>query len=109
MHRTDVAAAANARIERVVTYDVDRRGWALFARLSEWAARSLTTARAVVPPNAEFHGPIKLAPQSFAGMAPLGQVPPVAPANSEITAERSAGVLDSTHMRIFAERLRRGK
>lgn len=109
MQRTDVATAANARVERVVTYDPDPRGGRLFARLTGAAARALNGRRAVIETNATFHGALPVALQSFAGMAPLGQVPPIHPASSEITQERAAGVLDSTHMRIFAERLRRGR
>jgi hypothetical protein len=109
VQRTDVAAAANARIERVITYDPDPRGARMFYRLTGAVNRALNRQRAVIDTTATFHGAIPVTVQSFAGMAPLGQVSAISPRNSEMTDERAAGVLDSPHMRVFAERLRRGR
>lgn len=103
-----MAAAPNATIGPVVDYGPEPRGWRMFARLTGRYGRAIAgrEGTAVVEHVAMSHGPVRMAPQVFTGGASLGRVPAVAPGNSEITDERSAGVLNATHMRAFANRLR---
>lgn len=103
--------AINARTRPVVDYGVDERGWSWFRRLSRalHGGISGSSSRTVIDTQRVFHGTIAAQPQEFTGMAPLGAVRPVVKAGSTISDERAAGVLDNGSMRIFAERLRRGK
>lgn len=111
MTRTGDAAAINARRVSVVTYDVDPRGWAMFRRLSGVLQRGINgrDGTRVIDPHRSFTGTLAVAPQSMSGMAPLGAARPVAPASSELADHRSAGIIEGGAVRIFAERLRRGK
>ena len=107
--RTDVSAAANTSVGRIVDYSPDPRGWSMFAALAGAHNRVLNRAPAVVESYPEHHGP--MAPrQRMVGLAPLGLGAgrPVTPAGSQLSDERS-DVLSNPALRIFAERLRRGQ
>lgn len=102
--------AVNSRLRNVVEYGPDPRGWAVFRRLSGMLQRAHTGrgATRVVDTQRRFTGLADVG-QRMTGMAPLGKGRPVVPANSELSDERAAGVLDDGALRIFAERLRRGR
>lgn len=111
--RTDVAAAVNSRLAPIVQYQVDRRGWAMFAALSGRHQRGLSgrdghqTLGLEDHAGRAFYGVLPAA-QYFAGMAPLGQARPYVAATSNLGDERAAGgAFDDAALRIFAERLRR--
>ena len=110
MPRTDVAAAANSRVGRIVEYGTDPRGAGLFAALTGRTRRDLDGARPVVDPHRDggrtFHGYTNT-PQRFVGIAPLGLARPVSPTSSTMPNERSASALNDGALRIFAERLAR--
>lgn len=110
MARTDVAAAINARVVPIVEYDPDPRGWGMFARLARVFQRGHTghDGTRVLDLQQRFTGLLD-SPQMMTGMAPLGSGLPVVKEGSVLADERAAGVLTDTSMRIFAERLRRGK
>ena len=102
---TDVAAAANARIVQDVDYTLERRGWAMFARLSGMGQRGIAgqNTAPVIEPNRTFHGPL-MTPQRFVGLAGLGRT--VVEPTQQLGGQRSAGLQDPA-LRIFAERMRR--
>jgi hypothetical protein len=106
--RTDVAAAANARVRQVVDYGLDTRGAGLFAALNRRAQHELNGATPVVDPDRArtFHG-VTATPQRFLGLAPLGLARPVSPTSSTMPHERSASAVNDGALRIFAERLKR--
>lgn len=110
MARTDVGAAINSRIVPQVEYGPDPRGWRLFNRLSGVLQRGIsgTEGTRVIDAQDTFTG-TTASGQSFAGMAPLGQARPQVAATSQLSDERAAGALDDGALRIFAERLRRGR
>lgn len=108
MARTDVAAAANARVTRIVEYGVDPRGAGLFASLTGAASGVLAGALRVVDPQRRFNG-IAANPQKFVGLAPLGLARPVVKANAVLSDERASALIDDPSLRIFAERLGRGR
>lgn len=109
MRRSDVAAAANARIVPVVEYSGDQRGRSLFARLTGAHARGVTGREVTTPPVVErvamWNGRIHASPQRFHGLANLGvgSVGYIAEKNSELTDVRSAGLEDPAQ-RLFRER-----
>jgi len=110
MRRSDVAAAINARVVPVVQYDPDPRGFALFTRLARVFQRGHTghDGTRVLDPQGRFTGLID-SPQMMTGMAPLGLARPVTKDTSVLSDERAAGVLNDAGLRIFAQRLTRGK
>lgn len=110
MARTDVAAAINARVVPVVQYDPDPRGWRLFTRLARAFSGGHTgrDGTRVLDLQARFTGLVD-SPQMMSGMAPLGLARPITKDTSVLADERAAGVLNDTGLRIFAERLTRGK
>lgn len=110
MARHPGAEAVNARRVTVTDYGPDPYAWGWFRRLAGVLQRGHNghTGLVVMDRQPMFNGWAQ-APQSFSGMAPLGSSAPITPTTSTLPNERSAGVLESTTMRIFAERLRRGQ
>ncbi|WP_154793301.1 hypothetical protein [Occultella kanbiaonis] len=112
MARTDVAAAVNARVSAIVSYGLDRRGAGLFAALTGRTNGELNGSRPVVDTARDggrtFHG-TTATPQRFTGIAPLGIARPVAPTNGTMADELSASPLNDGALRIFAQRLARGR
>lgn len=110
MRRSDVAAAINTRVVPVVQYDPDPRGWRTFTRLARVFQRGHTghDGTRVLDTQARFTGLID-SPQMMTGMAPLGNARTVTKDTSTLADERAAGVLNDTGLRIFGQRLTRGK
>lgn len=110
MPSTDMGSAINSRLTTAVEYGPDPRGWGMFSRLSRVLQRGIsgTTGTRVVDTQERFNGYTR-SPQSFTGMAPLGLAAPIVKSTSVLSDERTAGALDDTALRIFAERLKRGK
>ena len=111
MARTDDRQAINARRVSVVEYGPDPRGWGMFARLSGFLQRGHAgrEGRRVIDTQESFSGAVATAPQSFSGMAPLGRARPLTADTAELSDERAAGALEDGALRIFAERLARGR
>lgn len=109
MARTDVSAAANTSVGRIVDYSPDPRGWSMFAALTGAHNRILNRAPAVIEHYPEHHGAMRPR-QRMTGLAPLalGSGRPVTARTSQLSDERS-DALDNPALRIFAERLKRGQ
>ena len=103
-----VSGPANARPVVDVDFDIDRRGWGIFARLSgrhQQGVRGRSTA-----PVTERHGYWRgavVSPQRFLGLgARVGGTSPVTARNAEIGDVRSADY-DDPALRIFRDRAAR--
>lgn len=106
---------ANARTVPITEFAVDRRGWGMFARLAGVHQRGIdgTAGTRVLDPETasaggRYTGSTSAVVQRFLGVAPLGLARPVAPTTSTLPEERAAGLADLP-LRIFAERLARGR
>lgn len=110
MRRTDVAAAVNAAVRPIVEYGVDPRGAGMFEAIAGVGQRAGAGREGVrvLDPVRRFNG-IAVTPQRFIGVAPLGVSRTVTPRAARLDGEPSVPTLDDTALRVFAERLRRGK
>ncbi|MBN9327808.1 MAG: hypothetical protein BGO38_07905 [Cellulomonas sp. 73-145] len=108
--RTDAAAAVNQTTDPIATYHIDPRGWSFFARLSGFVQRSNagTNGSHVYAAQPIFTG-YAAPPQQYTGMAPLGLAAPVIDRTATLQDQKESSPLNDTALRIFAERLARGR
>lgn len=111
MARTGIAVAPNAVVTQVVQYLPDPRGWRMFTSLSAVWQRGISGHTGVreVPRYADFQGALPTTLQPFEGMAYAGRTDPVVAKSATMSQERSGGSLTDAGLRIFAQRLARGK
>lgn len=110
MRRTDVAAAINTSVQPIVDYGIDPRGVGMFRSIAADGRRAVAGRQGtrVLDPVRRFNG-LAVTPQRFVGLAPLGASRTVTPRSARMDGEPSMPTFDDTALRIFAERLRRGK
>jgi hypothetical protein len=110
MARTDAAASINATVSPIVDYGPDPRGWRLFAALAGSHQRGISgVAGGRILDRQETFTGLADSPQRFSGMAPLGGGPAIVPAAAVLQEERASGPLNDMALRIFAQRLTRGR
>ena len=110
MSRNGTAGAVNSEIVPTVEYGPDPRGWAMFTSLAGIVQRGVAGRNGgrVLNTQGTFNG-YGQSVQKFSGMAPLGQAIPLTRTTATLADARSASPLDNTALRIFAQRLTRGK
>jgi hypothetical protein len=109
MARTDSAAAINQSTDPVATYHTDPRGWSMFARLSAVLQRANAGGSGHVYASQPMFSGYAAPPQQYTGMAPLGLARPVVPRADGLADQKEASPLNDVALRIFAERLARGR
>lgn len=110
MSRTGTAGAVNSAVVPTVEYGPDPRGWGMFTALAGVIQRGVAghNGGRVLNTQAAFNG-YGQSVQKFSGMAPLGRGIPLTRTTATLADARSASPLDDTALRIFAQRLTRGK
>ena len=111
MGRTDVAAAANATVDRIVSYHTDPRGVGAFRGLlgSIAAAVNGQSGQHIYTNGGPTFSGYAVSPQQYTGAANLGTGHVVAPRSSTLDREKEASPINSTAMALFAERMKAGR
>jgi hypothetical protein len=108
--RNGTAGAVNSEIIPTVEYGPDPHGWSMFTSLAGIVQRGVAGRNGgrVLNSQAAFNG-YGQSVQKFSGMAPLGHGIPLTRMTATLADARAASPLDDTALRIFAQRLTRGK
>ncbi|MBN9375101.1 MAG: hypothetical protein J0I40_06870 [Cellulomonas sp.] len=111
MGRTDVAAAANATVDRIVSYHTDPRGVGAFRRLLASIASAVNSqsGQHVYTNGGPTFSGYAASPQQYTGAANLGAGRVVAPRSSTLDAEKEASPSNAIAMALFAERMKAGR